>query len=453
MDYGYLSLVPIFMCLFLVFISKNAMLSILGGILTGSTLIIIKEKSAETIISSAQTVIQSTSTLQIILFVLLIGALSSVMTHSGGVTGLIRYFEGKKSSLNSKISIQLFAIMIGMLMFVDASSSMAITAVVGKPLFTNAKIPREKLALITNSTASPIAWIVPFGGAAAMTSGILMQVSGFEENSFSYVLKAIPYQFYTISLLLFLIVTITFDFEIGTMKRVQFVEDKTIIDTFSQNFPKARNIIVPTIVLMSSIFILLYITGGGNIFTGNGASSVFYAGVIAIIFTFLFYLLQGIVSTKEYTLWLYDGVKSMLPITVLLFVAFIFSNILAGVGTANYLLNIFDFISADYLPFFIFIIASIIAYCTGTSSGTVAIVTPLVIPMALLEGGNIPLALGAIISGAVFGDQNSIISDSAIVTSSVTGVDVISHLKTQMPYTMVAFSIAAVLYLIFGFIY
>ena len=450
MNYGALSLLPILVCLFLVFTSKNALISIFGGIFTGSALILIKEQSIAPVINAVATVFKSTATLQIIFFVILVGALSNAMTQSGGVNGLIRYFDRTRSKRNSTVAIQLCTMMIGMLMFVDASSSMAITAVVGKPLFQSAKLPKEKLALITNSTAAPIAWIVPFGGTGAMTTGILMQIEGFEDDTFSYVLQAIPFQFYTISLLLFLVSTIVLNFEIGPMKKVNFVHEDASAEMQAQAMPRAINMIAPTVVLVSSIFGLLFVTGKGDIFSGNGAGSVFYGGVIAIVFSFLLYQAQSLATIRICAKWFYDGMKTMIPITMLLLIAFIFSNILAAVRTAYYLIHMFDGVSVEFLPLFIFLIASAIAYCTGTSSGTVAIVTPLVIPMAVMQGVGVPLALGAIISGAVFGDQNAIISDSVILTSSVTDVDVISHVKTQMPYTMVAFSISCVLYLMLG---
>ena len=142
----------------------------------------------------------------------------------------------------------------------------------------------------------------------------------------------------------------------------------------------------------------------------------------------------------------------MLVVTILLAVALVFSDLLAKIGTANYLVSLLGKMSPNLFPVIVLLLSAIIGFSTGTSGGTVAIVSSLVLPMAVMLNVNISLILGAIVSGAVFGDQSTIISDSVILTSSVTKVDPIVHVKTQLPYTVTALSISAVLYLILGFI-
>ncbi len=452
MDYGVLSLIPIIICFALIFISKNAFISIISGMVSAVVIILVAEQEF-VLFQSMIDVFSSASTVKTVLFILIVGALIKATDLSGGVSGLMAYLERKKLNITSPVLVQLFTMLIGMLLFVDATSSMAITSVVGKPLFHKAKISDQKLALITNSTASPIAWIVPFGGAGALMTGLISAVDGISDDAFSYVLQAVPLQFYTIVLLLFLISSVVFRFEIGSIKRYQFVERAEPDEpTQAVSEGKARNMILPILLLLVSIFSLLFITGGGNIFNGDGSSAVFYGGLITLAVTFVFYRVQQVGTTKECFDWYFKGVQSMFVVTLLLAVALVFSDLLAKIGTAVYLVGIFDLMPANFLPFIALLLSAVIAFSTGTSGGTVAIVSGLLLPMAVLGGVNIPLVLGAIVSGSVFGDQNSVISDSVILTSSVTGVDAITHVKTQLPYTLIALSASAVLYLVLGFV-
>lgn len=445
------SLLPIIICFSVIFINKNPFIAIGGGILT-SLLILYFENPNFYFLASSLEVITSTSTIKTLFFILIIGALVKAMDKSGGIKGLVTYLELKKININSKIGVQLFTMLIGILLFVDATSSIAITSVVGKPLFEKAGISKEKLALIVNSTASPIAWLIPITGAGAILSSLISQVEGIGDNSFNYVFKAVPFHFYTIILLIILILSVIFNFDMGGIRKIKVSKSSdTKID--KSYIGKARNMVVPIIVLILSIIFVLLITGGGNILRGNSSDAVFYGGLIALLFTLIFFKVNSKTKLKDCLFWYYDGIKSMALITLLLLIAFIFSNLLSKVGTAKFLLSLFKSAPLGLLPFIALVLSSAISISTGTSGGTVAIITPIFLPIALLGNVNIPLLLGAIVSGAVFGDQNSIISDSVILTCSVTGVEPRTHVKTQLPYTIVSLILSAVLFLILGLIY
>ena len=457
MDYGILSIIPIVLVLILVFATKNAFISIAFGILTGSIIILAKEGEFLVGTTELVKVFSNGDTVMIIFFVMLIGALVYAMEASGGTEALSIYFSKKKRNAKSKIGIQLFTMLTGLVMFVDASSSMAMTSVVGGPLFSQAKIPKEKLALIANSTGAPIAWIIPFGGAGAMTAGILSQIEGIEGNSFSYVLQAVPFQFYTLALLLLLLVSIIFNFEIGGLRKISSKEYTETIVTFNTDIPaskkpKIANMIIPICILITSIFTLLLVTGKGNLFNGAGALSIFVSGLISLVLTMVLYMVQRITTLDKCLGWFFHGMKNMLEVTVLLIIAFTFSGIITRLQTASYILQVISGVHIGLMPFFAVIICAVIAFATGTSSGTVALATPIILPIIIMSGGNIPLVIGAIISGAVFGDQCSPISDSVILTSSLTGVNAITHVKTQLPYTIIALAMSVVMYLILGFI-
>lgn len=448
MQYGAVSLIPILICFTLIFISKNAFVSILSGIGAGVVILFICEGEF-VLFQSVIDVYASSSTVKTVLFILIVGALIQATERSEGVAGLIGFLERKKLNITSPVLVQLLAMVMGMLLFVDATSSMAVTAVVGKPLFQKANLSTEKLALITNSTAAPIAWLVPFGGAGALMTGLIAPLEGIEGDAFGYVLQAVPLQIYTITLLALLAISVVGRFELGAIAKCTAGEPQVVT---SQTNGRARNMLLPVGLLLVFIFAILAITGGGNIYKGDGASAVFYGGLLALLVTMVVYVWQKLTTVAGCLGWYWAGVKSMAMVTLLLAVALVFSDLLSKIGTAAYLVGMFQVISPKFLPLIALLLSALIAFSTGTSGGTVAIVTGLLLPMAVMSQVDIPLVLGAIVSGAVFGDQNSVISDSVIVTASVTGVDAITHVKTQLPYTCIALGISAVAFGVLGFI-
>lgn len=456
-NFGLIGVIPILITLTITFFKKDIMKALLLGIISGMGIIWFYTKQTSLEINIITSVFSNISTLKTISFILLIGALVYVIECSGGVEGAVIFMTEKRSIVKNKLSAQLLTQLTGLLLFVDSTSSIIVSSLIGRPFFNKYNVPKEKLALIANSTAAPIAWLIPFGGAGALTAAIINGIDGIKVDGFSYVISAVGFQFYTIVILLIILSSIIFNFEIGGMKELTNNQTTEEIKSFNTNIPKGkqplfRNMLVPISCLMIFIFAIMYVTGNKNILLGDGSSAVFTSGIITLITTGIYYTLQGITTPTNYISMCFKGMKNVALIVLILILSFIFSNTLEVLQTANYISNIINFVPSSIIPICILIISSIIAFSTGTSSGTVAILTPLIIPLAMNIGVSIPLTLGAIISGAVFGDQNSPISDSVILTSTATEVDIMTHVKTQLPYTITALAIAAMLYLVMGFI-
>lgn len=445
---NYITLLPILICFLIIFIKKNPFIAIGVGII--SAVIVLDFSSPNLyLISSVNEVLSSPSTVKTTLFVLIVGALVSAIDNSGGIRGIVTFLESKKIRISSKVGVQLFTLLIGLLLFIDSTSSIAITSVVGRPLFKKVGLSKEKLAVIVNSTGSPIAWLIPFGGAGAILAGLISSLDEIGDNAFNFVVMAVPFHFYTFFLLIILFLSSIFNFDIGSIRKLKFdicPKDEEKVDKKAL----ARNMVVPICVLISGIIIVLIITGKGNFLNGDSSDAVFFSGIFTLLFTLVFYKLQGISSYKKCFGWFLKGARTMLMITLLLVMAYVFSNLLTKVGTAVYLVSLFNTIPDGFLPLIALALSAVISISTGTSSGTVAIITPIFLPMALMSGVSIPQIIGAIVSGAVFGDQNSIISDSVIFTSSVTGVDAFTHVKTQLPYTLIALAFSAASFLLLG---
>ncbi len=459
-SYGILSLLPVVISLVLAFWKKNVFIALLAGLFTGAFIIGADVGSFFIGFDAIASVFASASSAKTTYFLLLTGSLVFVVEISGGVEGLILYLTEKKDIVKSKMGAQLISFIAGLFIFVDATSSIAITALIGKPFFEKYKLPKEKLALISNSTGSPIAWLIPFGGAGALLTSVIHNVLlniGIEESAFNIMIKSIGFQFYSISILVIVSISIIFQVEIGKMKRLTQELDTNIeITNYKTKIPKgkralARNMVIPIVLLMLSIFIILFYTGNGNPMIGDGATAVFTGGCVTLFFTAIYYIYQKLTTMETYIQWCFEGMKNIFPIVVILVLAYAFGDIVSQLGTAEYIARFAQYIPPSIVLVMILIISSIISFSSGSSSAAIILLMPIMLPIAYSNGIPLNYVIGAVVSGAVFGDQSSPISDSVILTSSVTGTDVMNHVKTQLPYSGLALGISMMLFIALGF--
>jgi Na+/H+ antiporter NhaC len=164
-------------------------------------------------------------------------------------------------------------------------------------------------------------------------------------------------------------------------------------------------------------------------------------------------MIGGHLKHKEYFDSLYGGISDMVPIVLILLLAFLIGNVIKDLGTANYLAHVMDGnISPFLLPFLVFLVSAITSFSTGTSWGTFSIMMPIALSLGASFDIYTPLMIGAVISGGIFGDHVSPISDTTIISSMASGCDHISHVRTQIPYALISAGLASILYLIMGII-
>lgn len=460
MNYGVWSIVPILVTLAMAFWRKNVFLALLSGIAAATAITGAATGNFLTGLESIPAVFTDLSTTKTTLFILMTGAVMTVVSRSGGVEGLVRCCTERRRLVKSSVGAQLISFVLGLLLFVDGTSSIAVTALVGRPFFRKYGVPREKLALISNSTGSAVAWIVPFGSACAVLTTFFTPVArelGITRDPFSVVMSSVVFQFYTIALLLLVLGSILFGYNIGPMRRAfsrsgEEAEEYRYDTRVEGGKALARNMIVPIVFLVACIFAVILATGGGDLSAGDGGTAVFAAGLLTLLLTGAWYALRGIATVEEYTGWCMDGMRNMLDLTVILVLAYAFGSLLSVLGTAGFLAQYARMMPRAVMLAAGFLIATAIAYATGTSGGTAAVLVPVLTPVLVPLGVPAPFVLGAIVSGAVFGDQNSPISDSVILTASVTGVPIMDHVRTQTPYTAIAWGLALAGYLMLGFI-
>jgi Na+/H+ antiporter NhaC len=230
---------------------------------------------------------------------------------------------------------------------------------------------------------------------------------------------------------------------------------------------KAYNMIVPLLVMVCMMPINLIYTGWSSVQNatsvfnhateaiglGSGSSSVLYAVITALLVAMLMYFIQGIMKPKEAVNLTLKGISELMPLALLMLLAFAIGDACKELETGIYVANATkEWLSPELLPAVVFIISSFIAFSTGTSWGTFAIMLAISVPMANIHGADITIVVAATLGGGVFGDHCSPISDTSIISSMSSASDHIDHVKTQLPYALVGGAITVLMYLIIGFL-
>lgn len=452
---SWVTLLPPAIAITLAITTRQVYLAIAAGILAGSLLLtegLIQ--GFATSFDSIAGVFQSPSTVKSLLFILSIGALTHVMQQSGGLRALINYLDSRRGLIRSKRSAQMITFLMGLLMCMEGVGSMMMVGLVGRPLFAKHHISKAKLAYIANSTGAPIAWLMPVSGAGVLLAGLVStQTSSgvLSGDATSYVFAALPYQIYSILVLLSvpLLALLQHDFTNQGQDPLTTIEHSNA-EHASSNSLSIANALVPLALLLGSIITICLVTGKGNLFAGEIGNAVYWSGFVAITGSGFYYRISGI-SLQNYITWCIEGCKNILPAVIILVLAMALSHTIGALGTGAYLAQLIATSLPIWLvPAAIFIIGMLISFSTGSSGAAVSILTPIAIVSSVHLALPIPLILGAVISGAVFGDQSSPISDSVIVASTAANCRPEQHFATQLPLTLGFASISVLCYLALG---
>ncbi|UTV28831.1 Na+/H+ antiporter NhaC family protein [Photobacterium atrarenae] len=465
---SWLTLLPSCLSILLAVLTRQVYVAIFAGIMAGSVLL--SENTFAGVTESFNLIaetFQSPGSVKSLIFILLIGAIINVMKQSGGIEALIYKLTHQRNIVASKTSAQLVTFGVGFLMCLEGIGSMMLVGVVGRPLFHRFELSTEKLAFVANCTGSPLAWLMPFSGAGVFLSGLL--ASEVEHGTLSgqpmgYVLSALPYQFYTLAILA--LVPLSALFHLATIqphrKRAQnqtlnhhpnlACEQHTTRQPISSDKTQASAaaVLVPVGLLLSFLCIMTYITGEGDLLAGDISSAIYFSGFISLLGSGSYFLTRR-VPIGQYVEWCIQGMQNMLPAAIILTLAFSLSRVTGELGTGKYLASYFSGELPVWLvPAAVFVACILISFSTGSSGATVSIMTPIVVSLAVSTGTNVPLIIAAMISGAVFGDQSSPISDSVIVAASAAGCTPENHFSTQLPYTVAVALLSLICYLIAG---
>lgn len=471
MDHGLLAVLPPLLTIVLSITTKDVLLSLLIGIFSGLLIIHTGHPLTATIalLDNIVKLFAEAWVVKTLIFSLLVGSVMRLLVDSGGVAGLVHFLTRRSRLVKSARSAQLLAFGIGLAIFIESSITSLVAGTVSRPLFDQYGVSRQKLAYICDATSAPVCALFPLNGWGALLLGLLAaQINNgtLHGNAVEILVKSIPYNFYAWLSLLIVFWVIWRDWNIGSMSHYE--TNTTPVDIpIPADGGRLWHMLVPLTVLVGMIPVSLYYTGSAHLtlspsvlgsaswldklFAGSGTSAVFYAVFTALLVAFGQYVFMGGMTRKQYFDSLFTGAGELLPIVVILILAFLMGNMTKELHTGQYLAALaHGWLSPALLPMLVFLLSAIVAFATGTSWGTFSIMMPIGIALSSATGADATLVVGAVISGGVFGDHASPISDTTIIASLAAGCDVIEHTHSQLPYALLAAIGSAVLFAVFG---
>ncbi len=400
---------------------------------------------------------------EIIVFSLLVGALLALIRESNGFRGFIGWVE-KTRLLGSKRGVFPLTFLLGISIFIECYSSILVNGFVMRPVYDRLRISRERLAYFLHTVSINFVAIVVINSWGAFYMSLLATQN--VKSPMGLLVEAIPYSYYCLASLALVAVVMSTGLTIGPMRKAEKAASAGPADDGKgpeasaglgggrpDVKPNALYMIVPVAVLLVMVFVCLYVTGDGNIIKGSGSSSIFYAAISAIFAASALLMAKKAFRFGEIIDILFNGMGELLPVAVLLVFALTLGDVSRQLGTGMYLAGAAkQGLPAFLLPALLFGLGCVISFATGTSYGTFAILIPIALPMASVLGIKPALAFAACISGGVFGDNCSPVSDTSIVTGMAARVKVVDHIRTQLPYALIAASIALVLFAVAGFV-
>lgn len=467
MDFGWLSIVPPVFAILLAIKTRQVFISLFLGIVAGWIIISGGDvlSGIELSIQSIIDVFKDAGNTRVIIFCALVGALITLTQANGGVQGFVDLIQ-KKNIVATRKRATVFSFLVGCGVFIESSISCLVTGTIFHPIYEKFKISREKLAYICDTTSSPVCILIPLNAWGAYVISLLEKEN--ISNSFLVFINTIPLNFYAILSVLFA-GFIAFSYkDFGSMKKAEKRSEETgktiadgtlpvVSEDVSSTKPKkgiphrAINMIIPILVMIIMMPVSLLITGDGDMTNGSGTTSVLWSVISAISIAGIISLLQRLLNLKEVMDFTLKGIAGLVPLAILMTLAFSIGDTCRTLGTGEYVASISsDFLSPTVIAPILFITSAFISFSTGTSWGTFAIMIPIAVPTALYMDVSLSLSIAAVLSGSVFGDHCSPISDTTIVSSMASACDHIDHVKTQIPYALSMAIGAVVLFWIAG---
>lgn len=389
--------------------------------------------------------------LKTLAFAVMVGSVMNLVERSGGVGGLVHELSVRRSWIRSKRGALIPSFIAGIIIFIESSITSLVAGAVGKPFCDRYGVSRAKLAFVCDSTSAPVCSLIPLNGWGALLLGLIggeIAAGTIGGESATWLFESVLYNFYAYAALIVTFLTVWFTIDIGPMRHATLHTEATDLPELSGN---VGLFIWPMVWMISGVVGFMFWTGEGNIFKGSGSTSIFYTLLLTLGLMWILYRRYNVLSHREFIDGALSGAGSMVPIAAILLFAFAIGGVTSDMKVGEYLASfVGNYLPSAYLAGAIFILSGIIAFATGTSWGTFSIMLPIAIPLAVGLDAPIALVMGAVISGGVFGDHCSPISDTTIISAMASGCDVAEHTCTQLPYALIAAGAALILYILFG---
>lgn len=462
-NYGVLSLLPALVALVLAFITREAIFSLLIGVLVG--VLITGQNLLFGFTGILQSALGNADFIWVISIEVFVGIMIAFFQKSGAIDSFTRILD--KRAITAK-GAQIIAWLLGIFIFFSDYFSPLYVGTVMKSITDKARVSREKLAYICDSTSAPVCTLIPFSSWGVYAAGLLVGLGAFADKNIATeaVIKMVPYNFYgIIAVALVGLIAIKIVPEFGPMKAAEkraMETGKVISDTAKPLLGRELSDIKPNEGIKPNLFInffapaLIIICVTLGTYITIGSAKTLEGFVLAVAFQFVAMLIQKMGTIVELMETAVNGIKGVMSAVLILALAYCLNAISKQLGTANYVISVTEsWITPALLLLFTFLICAFISFFTGTSWGTYAIMMPIAVPLAFqLTGGAITTlvyaTIAAVMGGGCFGDHCSPLSDTTILSSLAAGSDHIDHVKTQLPYAFAAAGVSAVLYLVIG---
>jgi Na+/H+ antiporter NhaC len=417
--------------------------------------------------------------LSLISFLLLLGVLTAFITRMGGTTAFARW---ALVHIRSARQARMFTVFLGMLIFIDDYFNSLAVGQVARPVTDQYKISRAKLAYLVDSTAAPVCLISPFSSWGAFIMGVLAIIitthPSMEYTPLSAFISMLPYNFYPF-LSVMIVMTVAYTgWGIGPMKAHQlkaglgqlFSHDKGPVPGEISKIPQddnghVRDLLIPIITLILSTIGFIIILGVLGTQTAGLPVTVMHIlehtdVAIALVmgaglglFSCLIFAVLDKFKTSDYRLVISSGMKAMAPAIYILLFAWLMIEIINAMGTGIYLASLLDAaLPLALLPTLLFLLAAAMGFSTGSSWGTFGVMLPIAANVALSLDPSLQMPMmAAVLSGAIFGDHCSPLSDTSILSSTGAGCHLMDHVITQIPYCLIKASICLAGFLTYGF--
>ncbi len=466
------ALVPAIVAIGLALITKEVYSSLFVGILMGALLysgfqfeLTITHIFSDGIIG----VLSDSYNVGILVFLVILGAMVSLMNKAGGSAAFGQFAAGK---IKNRVGAQLATILLGVLIFIDDYFNCLTVGSVMRPVTDKFKVSRSKLAYLIDATAAPICIIAPISSWAAAVTGF---VEG--EDGFSIFIRAIPYNFYAILTIVMMVGMVLMKTEFGKMKEHErnaarkgdlFTTPGRPYENTKEEKVNAKggvvDLLIPIAALIVCCVIGMIYTGG--FFEGAGFVEAFsnsdaslgltLGSFFGLVITVILYQIRRVLSFKECMDCIPEGFRAMVPAILILTFAWTLKAMTDSLGADVYVAGLVESSAGafmNFLPAIIFVVGCFLAFATGTSWGTFGILIPIVV--AVFQNGDpqmMIMSISACMAGAVCGDHCSPISDTTIMASAGAQCEHVNHVTTQLPYAVLAAVVSFVTYIVAGFV-
>ena len=469
------SVVPALLAIILAIATRRVLVSLSAGIIVGALMLGSWNISASfnylssNVISLVYADGEINSNMNIVLFLLLLGILTALLTVSGSNRA---FAEWAQNRIKGRRGAKLLAASLVFVTFIDDYFHSLAVGAIARPVTDRFKVSRAKLAYILDSTAAPMCVMMPVSSWGAyiitLVGGLLATYSITEYTPIGAFVAMSSMNFYAIFSIIMVFFVAYFSFDIATMARHEKLAMERTEESEEEMGAKGhvRNLVLPIVVLIISTVSMMIYTGAealaadGKAFSILGAfentvvgKSLIVGGSCAIAVSSLLIILDRQVSVGEYGRAWIVGVKSMAGAIAILFFAWTINKVVGDMQTGKYLSSLVSGnIPVQFLPVLLFILGSAMAFSTGTSWGTFGIMLPIAAAMATHAAPELLLpCLSAVMAGAVCGDHCSPVSDTTILSSTGAKCNHMDHVTTQLPYAVTVAVATSIGYIVVGF--